>query len=220
MSDTNKKHVIPEKIASSVRDTLYYYGNIADISEDKILSICNALSPYYPLGDKESVAALTLREWIQAKEVQKISEGPFTNLRELVVDGVKSWKSIVERAYYDNKERQEHRHSQEKNSEMGPDYLYKELSYKLGNNDPRAIIQALEKIIERAIGNNQYFIEKLPQPNVNISPELITATQLFSENTQTKLNVYISRVAEAKQTLLHHIYQIVSVEEIYPVKKS
>lgn len=215
MPENAEEQKLPRELAETIGKTLFNYdGRLNSLSDSEMLNLSDALAPYYPPGDEETAAALTLREWLLAKEVRAIAEKPFKELRDLVGSGVDQWRMFLERISYERRERVEGRFTKERHPERRPDDLYKELYYLLKSDDPSGMIQAMERLVEEVIQRNQPSMPNIMPPAVTVSPELVAATKEFADKTQVILVAYADRVAKAKQCLTRYIYHILATENI------
>jgi hypothetical protein len=218
MSENAEHRKLPKEVAETIGKTVFYYGQLNNLPEDKLLALSDALAPYYPPSDEETAAALTLREWHLAKAVRELAEKPLNELRDLVGSGVRQWSDLVDRWSYERRERVERRYAEERYPERRPADLYKELHYQLKSDDPRTMIQAMEHLVEEVIRRNQPGVPNIPPPDVTVSPELVAATKEFADKTQEALVAYVDRVAKATQCLARCVYRIVAAENIIPKK--
>ena len=114
MPENAEEQKLPRELAETIGKTLFNYdGRLNSLSDSEMLNLSDALAPYYPPGDEETAAALTLREWLLAKEVRAIAEKPFKELRDLVGSGVDQWRMFLERISYERRERVEGRFTKE-----------------------------------------------------------------------------------------------------------
>ena len=223
MAETTEDQKIPNEIAESVANTVFSYGKIKDLTEQEMLSLSDALAPYYPLSDEENTAALALRESLAAQDLRQAVEKPLRDLSDVATKAVDAWGHMMDRWNYERRERSERRyyeerHHEERHSEMHPDHLYKELHHQLQSGDPRAMMHAMERLIDEAIRRNQPAVPNIPTPSVAIPPELVAATKELSEQTEERLATFVDRRAKAKQCLASYIFHIVATEKIKPTK--
>jgi hypothetical protein len=226
---TAKDQLLPTEIAQSIGKTIYYYGKINDLSESQLLSLCDALAPYYPVSDEENAASLVLREWIEIQKVRQTAGQSLKELRDLAGSAVDAWTRLMDRRQYEEREwrerrfeerrYEERRYREERHSEMNTEMLYKELAYQFKSGDPRAMITAVDRLVEEAVRRNQSPVPVIPPPQVAVPPELVSTTQEFMAKTEEKLSAYTERVAKAKQSIARYIYRVVAAEKITPVKE-
>jgi len=220
----NRVVPLTDTVVQSIGKTIYKNGEVNDLNENEMLTLCDALVPYYPPNDEEIAAGLVLREWIEAQKVRQTAGLALKELRDLAGSAVDSWARMMQQWHYEARERgerryyEEHRYHEERHPDMDEEMLYKELSYQFKAGDPRAMIAALGRLVEQAVRRNQAPVPAMPPPQVAVPPELVAASKEFADKTEEKLGAYIDRVAKAKQCIARYLYRVVAAEKIIPGK--
>lgn len=218
MTTSNEQRKLPQNVVASVRGDIFSYGGkFADLSETQLLTLSDALAPYYPLSDDEDSAALLLREWLTARQISEDVNRPLKRLEELSEAAVREWRNVVDRWHHEREYIHERRYREERHPEMRNEILHKELYYELKSGDPRALIMAMERLIEDALVRNVPLAIGAP-PQVQVSAELANLARGVAEETHKNLTVYVERVAKAKQALSRYVHRVVATESIQPEK--
>jgi len=207
---------LPQELAESIGKTVYYYGKLQELSGDKMLALSDALAPYYPPTDEETAAALTLREWREARQVRETAERALKELIRGATCGVEAWSEMVRCWHRESEGRRERRRYREERNyeELPPDLLHKEMSYQLKSGDPHAMILAMQRLIEDALDRREVLPVNTPPPDVSIPPEWLAASKELAEASEEKLAPFVERAAAAKQCLSRYIYRVIAAERI------
>jgi hypothetical protein len=226
MTDSNSTEAVkaiglPKNVVQAIANEIFgYAGSMNSLSEEMILKVTDHLLPYYPLTEGERGAAIVLREWLTARQVVQDGKRLLEGLNEAATSGVRAWAQLGDRAFdLNERERRYHeeRHREERHQEMRPEYLYKELDHRLKQGDSRALVAAIEDIVERRARRAELGFS-VPPPQINLSGEVAGAMQAHAKEVEDRLSKYVQPVAEAKQRLSEYIMRIVSLERIQRVK--
>jgi hypothetical protein len=201
---------LPKELALAVAKAVYSYdGSLSRLSEEELLKLSDALAPHYPLNDEEEAAALTLHEWLTARQLNEDAVAPLKRLEDLAKSSVHEWRNVIDRWYHEREYRTERRYQEERH----PELLYKELYYELQSGDPRSLIMVVERIVDEALRRNTPLAVGAP-PQVQVPAELTAMAKELAKAMQKDLGKYIERVARAKQILSRYVHRIVTAENI------
>jgi hypothetical protein len=213
MGNSDNQRKMPTDVAVAVGKIVYSYGSFSELSEERLLTASEAVAPYYPMSEDEDTAAVTLLEWLTARQVEKEAVAPLDKLREVAESGVRAWRDSTERLRYEWERVYGRRHKEERYPEMHHELLHKELYHVFKSGDPRALIEAIERIVTEAILRTAPFDVGQP-PQVHVPKEMVDAAKELAEASRRDLAGYVERVARAKHALGRYVLRVVAVEGI------
>lgn len=206
---TSVEQKLPKEVALGVGKVVYSYdGSPSELSEEELLKLSDALAPHYPLTDEEEAAAVTLREWLTARQINKDAAAPLERLKDLAESGVRQWRNVIDRWHHE-----EYATERRYREERHPELRHKELHYELKSGDPAALVTAIERIVDEALRRNWPLAMGAP-PQVQVPAELAAVAKELAEATREDLGEYVERVARAKQILTRYLHRIVAAENI------
>ncbi len=210
MTGSEEQQKLSKDVAAVVVEAVYGYG---ELSEERLLKASDVLAPFYPLSEDEDAAAITLREWRTARQVENDATGPLKSLTALAECGVREWSNMVGGWYREWEHRRERRYREERHPEIHHELLHKELYHGLQSRDPVALLAAVERIVEESLLRGGP-LPVGPPPQVQVTKEIGDLAREMAETTRKQLSGYVKRVAAAKQVLTRYVHRIVAAEGI------
>jgi tRNA nucleotidyltransferase/poly(A) polymerase len=198
---------LSQTLKEAVAKVVYEYGKPQHLGDQALLGMSDCLFPHYPPTDQERNAASVLREWLTASEVGDSVREHLNQLVEAVELPARAYRDAMhywEHMAYERRERWGH-------PEMRPSDLFKDLSRRLAQGDPEAMLEFM------AMARGEWPFGAAP-PAVALPPELVTRVLEEAARVRDELSPLVTNVARARQCLSDYVWQVVKSESIEPIK--
>ena len=197
---------LSEALKGAVAKTVYRHGTPQHLDDNDLLRTSDCLFPHYEPTDEERNAASVLREWLAASEVTVSVRRPLEQLVEAVELPARAYREAMhhwEHMAHERRERWGHR-------EMHPSDLFKDLSRRLAQGDPEAMLEFM------AMTRGEWPLGG-PPAAVALPAELVTHMVEEAKRARDELQPLAKNAAHARQCLSDYIWRIVASEGIEPM---